>query len=43
MTSDRPWRDALRKENAIVELCKYAGIQFDPKLVEIFINYISRE
>jgi diguanylate cyclase (GGDEF)-like protein/PAS domain S-box-containing protein len=41
MTSDRPYRDVLRKENAIVELRKCAGTQFDSNLVEIFINYIS--
>jgi len=38
MTSDRPYRKAMSKKQAFEELSKNSGIQFDPKLVPIFIN-----
>jgi len=43
MTTDRPYRKALTKEMAIEELKKYSGTQFDPKLVETFINMINQQ
>lgn len=36
MTNDRPYRKAVSPEAALSELHRYAGIQFDPSLVEIF-------
>lgn len=36
MTHDRPYRKALSPEDALNELYRYAGTQFDPCLVEIF-------
>jgi len=36
MTNDRPYRKALRKEDALMELRRYAGIQFDPIVVDCF-------
>jgi len=38
MRSDRPYRKALSKEAATKELMKFAGIQFDPALVNILIR-----
>ncbi|MEN6412660.1 MAG: HD domain-containing phosphohydrolase [Veillonellales bacterium] len=38
MTSDRPYRKALTREQALAELEHYADIQFDPYLVEAFIS-----
>ncbi len=38
MTSDRPYRKALPPENAIAELYRYSGTQFDPFLVDKFVE-----
>lgn len=38
MTNDRPYRKALSIEEAISELIRCSGTQFDPELVEIFID-----
>lgn len=38
MTSDRPYRKAMQKEDALNELKKCAGKQFDPRLVNEFIE-----
>ncbi len=43
MTSDRPYRKALSLEEAIEELKNHAGTQFDPEVVEAFINIIHSE
>jgi diguanylate cyclase (GGDEF)-like protein/putative nucleotidyltransferase with HDIG domain len=41
MTTDRPYRKGLSLEQAVYELKKNSGTQFDPVLVEIFITMIS--
>jgi HD-GYP domain-containing protein (c-di-GMP phosphodiesterase class II) len=38
MTSERPYADALSVEEALEEIKKGAGKQFDPHLVEVFIS-----
>lgn len=38
MTTDRAYRRGLTHEKAISELIKFAGIQFDPNIVEFFGN-----
>lgn len=40
MISNRPYRKALTKEEAIEEIKKCSGTQFDPKLVEIFLKIV---
>ena len=41
MTSDRFYKEKLTMEKASIELEAYAGKQFDPKLVSIFLNIIA--
>lgn len=43
MTSDRPYRVAMSREQAIAELQKFSGTQFDPRVVEAFVAALSRE
>ena len=40
MTSDRPYRKAMKPNLAVEELKKYAGSQFDKEIVEIFIHQV---
>ncbi|OGX20658.1 MAG: hypothetical protein A3K54_03605 [Omnitrophica WOR_2 bacterium RBG_13_44_8] len=40
MTYDRHYRKALNKEDAILELKNNAGKQFDPELVNVFVNKV---
>lgn len=42
MTSDRPYRKALSLEEAYSEIQRCAGTQFDPKVVEVFLNIPTR-
>ena len=41
MVSDRVYRKAISRENAFAELRRGAGTQFDPDLVERFIDVVS--
>jgi len=41
MTSNRPYRQALPKEEAVAELKRCAGIQFDPYVIEQFIEMLE--
>jgi len=41
MTTDRPYRKALSIEQAVMELKKFSGIQFDPEIVELFISLLK--
>jgi len=42
MISKRPYRDALSKEEAIKELMKNAGTQFDRELVNVFVDVLNK-
>ncbi|MEW6170309.1 MAG: HD domain-containing phosphohydrolase [Candidatus Omnitrophota bacterium] len=38
MTSERPYRKALTKQEAFDELRQYSGVQFDPTVVKTFLD-----
>ena len=41
MTSDRPYRSAMSKADALEELRKCAGTNFDPRVVETFLEVLE--
>lgn len=41
MTSDRPYRKALPLEEALAELKRGAGKQFDPQVVQVFLKLVE--
>jgi HD-GYP domain-containing protein (c-di-GMP phosphodiesterase class II) len=43
MTSDRPYRKAMSNQDAIAEIRRCSGTQFDPELVEKFIEMVTSE
>lgn len=42
MTSRRPYRDAMPREAALMEIARSAGAQFDPTVVEAFLVMARR-
>ena len=40
MTSERTYRKAMSKDDAIVEIQEFSGKQFDPDIVNVFINKV---
>lgn len=43
MTSDRPYRSARPHNEAVAELIRCAGTQFDPRLVILFLDILEQE
>ena len=43
MTSDRPYRSALTREQALIELRDNAGTQFDPDVVAALLNLVESD
>lgn len=43
MTNNRPYRKAMTTEQAVEELRRYAGTQFDPILIKKFIEVLKAE
>jgi len=42
ITSRRPYRDAMPREAATIEIACHAGSQFDPQVVEAFLTVLHR-
>lgn len=38
MISDRPYRQAMSQDQALLELSRCAGTQFDPDIVDVFMR-----
>lgn len=43
MTHERPYKPTYSKDRAIQELKDSSGTQFDPNLVDVFVNYIRND
>jgi diguanylate cyclase (GGDEF)-like protein/PAS domain S-box-containing protein len=43
MTEDRPYRKGMLKQDAINEIIKNAGTQFDPAITKIFVEIVTNE
>jgi HD-GYP domain-containing protein (c-di-GMP phosphodiesterase class II) len=43
MTTDRPYRSALREQDALAELELHSGAQFDPQVVDALVRVLERE
>jgi len=43
MTSDRPYRKALPVERALEQIREGAGTQFDPEVVDVFVDLVQEE
>jgi putative nucleotidyltransferase with HDIG domain len=43
MTSDRPYRSALSREEALAEVERCAGTQFDPKIARVFLELFGHD
>ena len=43
MTTDRPYRAALKIQEAVAELAKGSGTQFDPEVVRVFVACLTHE
>jgi putative nucleotidyltransferase with HDIG domain len=43
MTSDRPYRSALSKSDAVKRVRRQSGAQFDPKVVEALLRVVEKE
>jgi putative nucleotidyltransferase with HDIG domain len=41
MTSDRPYRPALSLEDALAEVARCSGTQFDPEIVRVFLELLA--
>jgi putative nucleotidyltransferase with HDIG domain len=42
MTSDRPYRSAMSREEAVARIIQFSGRQFDPAIVEVFLKVFER-
>jgi putative nucleotidyltransferase with HDIG domain len=43
MTAKRPYRDALPREQAIAEIERNRGTQFDPQIIDVFLQAVAKK
>jgi len=43
MTSDRPYRKAMPQEEALAEILRHSGSQFDPGVVKAFLTVYQEQ
>ena len=43
VTSDRPYRAAWSKEQALAYIVEHSGTQFDPEIVQVFLKVIKKD
>lgn len=43
MTNERPYKKAISVKEAVEELKRCSGTQFDPKLVDVFVEIVNKE
>jgi HD-GYP domain-containing protein (c-di-GMP phosphodiesterase class II) len=43
LRSERPYKKAMSREEALTEINAQRGIQFDPNVVDAFLEYIASE
>jgi HD-GYP domain-containing protein (c-di-GMP phosphodiesterase class II) len=43
MTSDRTYRSALTQADALAELLRCSGSQFDPAIIEVLCSIVTAE
>jgi putative two-component system response regulator len=43
LTHDRPYRGVVSKEDALAEISRQSGKQFDPRLVEAFLKWHKKQ
>jgi HD-GYP domain-containing protein (c-di-GMP phosphodiesterase class II) len=43
MTSERPYREPQSVQSAVSELQKFSGTQFDPDVVDVFVEKVIKE
>nr|WP_207636686.1 HD domain-containing phosphohydrolase [Desulfurispora thermophila] len=41
MTSNRPYRRAMSRAEAVAEIARNRGTQFDPRVVDVFLRYLA--
>ena len=43
MTGERPYREAMNQEQALAEMARCSGKQFDPQLVPLFLEILASD